>query len=86
MKLINYWLTRKDRNRVTEEINKKLIKYVGRPIQPTLWESMRKTVLHYFKKHPQELKFFLEENGIIDYDVETEQVNGIVTKAYLKTK
>jgi hypothetical protein len=55
---------------------------VGHKLNPIddLSASMRKAVIKYFKKNPDDLKFFSEDNEPFDYKFEVEELGGYVTK------
>lgn len=75
----NHWLYRIGRRTTIRELNRLLAKFVGRKTSPLddLVADMRKEVLKYFKKHHDNLKYFIND-GSLDYRFQIEERNGFV--------
>lgn len=80
---MNFWLNHQGKRKVAQNINRLLKKFVGRKIDPIqeTFKTMRKVALRYFKKNPDDAKFFDQEI----FDFEIEENNGIITKVDFKT-
>ena len=76
----NYWLDRRERRKVVDEINKLLEKFVGHKLNSIddLHISMRKVVIKYFKNNLSKTRYF---SPSLHYDFEVEEVNGYVAIA-----
>jgi hypothetical protein len=81
--ITNYWLQSKGKRIAKEQINQKLKKFVGRPINPIdkNFEKMRKIVIKYFRKNPNTIKLFYNGVGKFNYNFDIEEKNGIIIKA-----
>lgn len=80
----NYWLNVKGKKTATREINFLLGKYIGRKSAPNdeldkLFESMRKTVLKYFRTNPHQIKYFTTGLTPFDYEIDLKESNGLVS-------
>ncbi len=78
---INFWTQHKGKRLAIREINGQLEKFVGRKANPIdeLFVAMRKVVHKHFKKHPEQLKYFSENEEPFDYTFEVEEQAGFVT-------
>lgn len=77
--MVNYWLQRKKKKLVINEINDLLKSFIGKSIVPIdkLFFDMRKEVLNFFKLHNHKLKVF--SNGKpFNYTFEIEEENELV--------
>jgi predicted glycosyltransferase involved in capsule biosynthesis len=82
----NFWLNHKGKKKITQNINSLLKKFVGRDVDPIkeTFDAMRKVVVKYFKKNPDDAKFFSDDE-LFDYGFEIEENNGIITKVDFQT-
>lgn len=82
----NPWINRTGKQKAIEEINAKLQKYLGRPMQPLdkLVDQLRRTVVKYFRTNPDKVKFFTDDWMNYDFSFEIEEKNDLVESVKIK--
>ena len=86
--MINYWLIRATKRRITKNINNLLAAFIGTPVVhlDIKLPEMRQTVLSYFNQHPDDLKVFVGNSNRLEYKLNIQEKNGYVTLVSFEEK